>query len=224
MAALTKLALVVTGFVTCFATLLTADTNLLTNPGFEAPVLTASPDFSTIPTGWTRPDNGTNSGSLFMEFYASFGLPALTGGGNQALGFGANGGEGGTISQSFNTVSGTSYEVTFNYVLQQGTENQGVKAEVLNGATSLKVDAFDFANTAWAQATFDFTATGSTSTLQISDTFPNQGLSTNWALDNVSVTSLGASTSPVPEPSSLAVFVIGALAMAGVRSARRKKA
>jgi hypothetical protein len=220
MAALTKLALA----ATCFATLIRADTNLLTNPGFEAPVLIVSPDFASIPTGWTRPDNGSNSGSLFMETYSSFGLPALTGGGNQALGFGANGGEGGTISQSFNTISGTSYEVAFNYVLQQGTEIQGLKAEALNGASSLKVDAFDFSNIAWAQATFDFTATGSTSTLQISDTFPNQGVFTNWALDNVSVTSLTSGPSQVPEPSSLAVLGIAALAMAGVRAARRKNA
>src|SRR5882724_4607189 len=153
MTALTKLALV----ATCFATLISADTNLLTNPGFEAPVLGSSPDFATIPTGWTRPDDGNNSGSLFMEFYSSFGLPALTGGGNQALGFGANGGVGGTISQSFNTVNGTSYEVTFHYVLQQGPEIQGLKAEALNGASSLKVDSFNFTNTDWAQEIFHFT-------------------------------------------------------------------
>jgi len=159
-----------------------------------------------------------------MEFYSSFGLPALTGGGSQALGFGANGGVGGTISQSFNTVNGTSYEVTFHYVLQQGPEIQGLKAEALNGASSLKVDSFNFTNTDWAQEIFHFTATGSTSTLQFSDTFPIQGVSTNWALDNVSVTSLGGGPSPVPEPSSLAVLAIAALAMAGLRSASRKKA
>ena len=189
------------------------------NGGFESPILTASPDFATLPTGWTKVDP-TGQG-LFMQLYSTFSLPTVGGQGNQAYGFGGNGAQSGSLSQTFDTVSGGQYRVSFQYVIQQGFEFEDLRVAALNGASVLATNDIRFNNTAWATSTLNFTAASSATTLRFSDILglvdPNLGFSTNWGLDAVTVTRLDATT--VPEPSTLAFVSLGGLAALVLRRA-----
>jgi PEP-CTERM motif/Protein of unknown function (DUF642) len=191
------------------------------NGGFESPVLSSSPDFGTVPTGWVKVD--PSGVGLFMEFYSTFLLPTVNGQGNQAYGFGGNGTVTGNLSQTFDTIAAAAYHVTFQYVVQQGFEFEDLKAEALNGAAVLASNPIRFNNTAWVTATLDFIATGPSTTLRFSDTTgavdPGFGNSTNWALDAVSVT--GPASGAVPEPSSMALVGLGGLAALALKTRRK---
>jgi hypothetical protein len=81
------------------------------NGGFESPVIGAGPDFTTVPTGWTKFDPSCGAANcsgpgLFMQTYAAFGLPTTGGQGNQAFGFGGNGITTGSVLQTFDTLNG----------------------------------------------------------------------------------------------------------------------
>jgi Protein of unknown function (DUF642)/PEP-CTERM motif len=184
------------------------------NGGFENPVLQTSPDFSTLPTGWSKVDP-TGAG-LFLELYTTFALPTLNGEGVQAYGFGGNGANSGSLSQTFDTIPGASYTVSYQYVIQQGLEEQGLEVDLLDGVNTLATDSFTFDNTDWLTASLDFTAASSSTTLRFSDTAPNAGFSTNWALDAVSVTQTNGGIA-TPEPSSFALLLLGGLTGLGVR-------
>ncbi len=193
------------------------------NGGFESPGLTSSPDFATLPTGWTKVDPGIG---LFMQVYSTFGLPTTGGEGTQAYGFGGNSVTSGSLLQTFDTVNGASYHVSFQYVIQQGNGLEDLVAEVLNGAVSAigsnsagctvgslgclaNTGRVQFNNTAWVTRTLDFTATSTSATLRFSDfsgleSFGDQ-FTTNWGLDAVSVTQTGG-TPGVPEPSTFTLM------------------
>ncbi len=185
------------------------------NGGFESPVIMSSPNFGTVPTGWTKVDL-TGQG-LFMEFYSTFGLPTLGGQGIQAYGFGGNGATSGSLSQTFDTLTAANYMVTFQYVVQQGTAFEDLMVDALNGSTVIaSSNPVRFNNTAWVTAILNFTAASSSTTLRFSDITgasgdTTGGQSTNWALDVVTVTQT-SSVSPVPEPSTLAFVGLGSLA------------
>jgi hypothetical protein len=193
------------------------------NGGFELPVLSTSPDFITVPTGWTKVDP-TNVG-LFMETYPTFALPTVGGEGSQAYGFGGNGVQSGNLSQTFDTVAGSNYHVSFQYVVQQGREFEDLKVDALNGAAVLATNSIRFNDLAWVTSSLDFTAASSSTTLRFSDTTgavdPNLGFSTNWALDAVTVNASIGTT--VPEPSSFALMVLGGLAAFGSRKLRIRR-
>jgi hypothetical protein len=192
------------------------------NGGFESPVLTGSPDFGTLPTGWVKFD--PLGAGLFMETYATFALPTTGGQGNQAFGFGGNGAQLGDLSQTFDTVAGGQYRVGFQYVIQQGSEFEDMRVQALNGATVLANSPIRFNNQAWITATLNFTAGGSATTLKFSDTTgavdTGLGFGTNWALDGVTVTRLDTST--VPEPSTLAFVSLGGLAALVLRKIKSR--
>ncbi len=191
------------------------------NGGFEAPVLVVSPDFATVPTGWTKFDP-TNV-ALFMQAYSTFGLPTAGGEGNQAYGFGGNGGVLGDLSQTFDTVAGGNYQVSFQYLVQQGLEFEDLRAQALDGAVPLATVSIRFNNRAWVTATLTFTAASASTTLRFSDTTgavdPGFGGSTNWALDAVRVNRVDVVG--VPEPSTFALLALGGLAALVARKARR---
>ena len=191
------------------------------NGGFETPVLSSSPDFGTLPSGWTKVDP-TNF-ALFMQTYATFGLPTTGGEGNQAYGFGGNGGVAGDLSQTFDTVAGGNYVVTFQYLIQQGLEFEDLKAQVLDGAVPLATTSIRFNNRDWVTTTMNFTAGSSSTTLRFSDTTgavdPGVGFSTNWGLDAVTVTR--TDVVGVPEPSTFALLALGGLAALVSRRSRR---
>ncbi len=199
------------------------------NGGFESPVLIVSPNFLTVPTGWAKFDPSGNG--LFMQTYSTFGLPTTGGQGIQAFGFGGNGVTTGSLLQTFDTLNGASYHVSFQYVIQQGSGFEDLVAEMLNGAVSAigsnsagctvgsggclaNSGRVQFNNTAWVTRTLDFTATSTSTTLRFSDfsgleTFGDH-FTTNWGLDVVSVTQTSA-VPGVPEPST---FTLMSLALA----------
>jgi hypothetical protein len=137
------------------------------NGGFESPVISVSPDFATVPTGWVK---SVGAPGLFMERYSSFGLPVLNGQGIQAMGFGANGNTSGSLSQTFDTAIASAYQVSFQYVIQQGPEFEDLQVDALDGTTVLATKPIRFNNAAWVTATLDFTATSMSTILRFSDT------------------------------------------------------
>jgi choice-of-anchor C domain-containing protein len=127
-----------------------------------------------------------------------------------------------SLYQQFDTVTGQKYEVTFwmagNFIsttmpksmqVTVGDYNQGYTQDyapmVFDGAYQ----------PAWSQKTFQFTATGSSTTLQFADTSGNdlEGV----ILDNVSVTT-------VPEPSTFAILCMGAFGLLAWAWRRNRKA
>lgn len=120
----------------------------------------------------------------------------------------------GTLSQSFDTVAGTRYQVAFDL----GGNFYGapsIKTGVVSAAGSSQSLSFDNAastptNMGWAHQSFIFVATGTSTVLSFaSATNGNAGL----ALDNVSVT-------PVPEPETWALMLAG-LGLVGFAARRR---
>src|SRR5258708_20140703 len=96
------------------------------NGGFESPVITSSPDFASVPTGWAKVD--PNAG-LFMQTYSTFGLPTTGGQGIQAFGFSGNSVTTGSLLQTFDTLNSASYHVSFQYVIHQGTGLEDLVAQ-----------------------------------------------------------------------------------------------
>jgi len=192
------------------------------NGSFETPVL-AGFDFTLIPPGWTKFDTSCGSDNcsgngLFLENYGALALPALTGGGSQAFGFGGNGNFGSTLRQTFDTIAGHPYQVSFYYVIQQGTGFEDWTLDALDGINGLATKSQRFNNTAWAQGTLQFNAASTQSTLRFTDgsgveSFADHA-STNWALDLVTVTDLGAST---PEPAGIILTSVGLVFLGVVR-------
>lgn len=218
-------------FICLGAALLSADA--FQNGGFESPVITGL-DFATIPTGWVKvdPSCGTNcsGGGLFMQLYSTFSLPTTGGEGTQAFGFGGNGVTTGSLSQTFDTIAGDMYELSFQYVIQQGSGFEDWTVDLLNGASTLATKSQQFNTQDWVTTTLDFTA-GSTSTLlRFTDTSglnesPGDHFSTNWALDAVKITDLGSGSgpSPVPEPRLVWLLGLSVAALAGYRRVRLAK-
>ncbi len=177
------------------------------NGSFENPVISPGPDFSTVPTGWVKVDPTGNG--LFLELNTTFGIPFVAANGSQMYGFGGNGAQTGSLSQTFDTLLGGNYAVDFQYIVQQGNESEAMKVEVLDGSTVLASTQFTFSDRlAWASApTLNFTATSGAATLRFTDLtgalLPGAGSDANWALDAVTVNGVGGDgTGSVPEPST----------------------
>jgi len=201
------------------------------NGSFETPVL-AGFDFTLIPTGWTKFDHSCGSDNcsgngLFLENYSAFSLPALAGGGSQAFGFGGNGDFGSTLRQTFDTIAGHNYQVSFYYLIQQGLGFEDWTVDALDGINNLATRSQRFNNTAWTQATLQFTAASTQSTLRFTDASGVESLSdqgsTNWALDLVTVTDLGGPVAGVPEPAQLMVTGAGLLFFGVMRRLARAR-
>jgi hypothetical protein len=183
------------------------------NGSFESPVMSSTLDFTTVPTGWTKvdPSCSTSCIGLFMQQDSKFGIPFVPANGHQSFGFGGNDVTSGSLSQTFDTVIGGVYSVSYQYLIQQGLEQEALEVDVFNGGTMLATNALTFSNTSWATGTLQFTATGTSSTLQFSDetgsVLPGVGAATNWALDAVTVTQ----TNATPEPGSFVLAGLGGL-------------
>src|SRR5579864_6418721 len=143
------------------------------NGSFEDPAITGFGGI--VPTGWTTFDTGCgidncSGAGVFLQTYQAFSLPALPGGGNQAVGFGGNGNTGSSIRQTFDTVTGHNYEVGFEYLIQQGSGHEDWQVDALDGSNVLATRSQRFNNTNWVPFTFQFTAGGTSSTLRFTDT------------------------------------------------------
>jgi hypothetical protein len=141
-------------------------------------------------------------------------------GGTYYVAFGDNGTNGGTLQQTFDTVTGQTYQVNYLLALTVDTPGQpeSMMVQAFNGVNLLGAEADNnFDNMFWQNGpTLTFTATSTSTTLVFTDT-TGAGLADeqNWGLDFVTVSS-GA-----PEPSTVSMLFLGCVAVVGGRLCKR---
>lgn len=177
-----------------------ANANVIVNGDFEAGL-----------TGWTM----TGIGGLAGAPYFGGGTPAANGVYMAVFNQGEQA-PNAVLSQSFATVAGHTYHVTFDY----GTNNgnwQRIDVAVAAQDHSVLSSGSYAAPGPWLHGfAFDFTAASGLSTLTFKDDVNNWTFSTDGLLDNVVV----ADTHPVPEPASIALLTLG---LAGIGALRRRQ-
>ena len=121
------------------------------------------------------------------------------------------------ITQSFATVVGKSYEISFWFADRAGVSalSQGFSAGVVSGSTSASTGfgAVGDNGAYWHLITMDFTANSATSIFSIKGTGTSDGYGTSF--DNFQAIA-------VPEPATLGLFAAG-LAMLGLSKRRRQQ-
>ena len=158
--------------------------------------------------GWT-----VDAGSVDVTTNASSWSPAYEG----QNGLDINGWDAGQISQSFATVLGQLYTVSFAYSRNAASAPDPASAMVSAGGASVNVFAandgsFGGANNfLWKTGGFTFVGTGNTETIVLAATNPGNG---GVFFDKVSV-------SAAPEPAAWALM-IGGFGMAGATLRRRR--
>lgn len=188
-----------------FAGFAATDDNLLTNGSFESNLLRNGSwsNFNSI-EGWTV-------GSKGVEVRNNVSGSALDGHNFVELDTTGNS----SISQSFATVAGYTYELSFSYANR--SDNRGA---VSNGIAwsvgSLSGTVGQNTTTSWTTYTTSFIGTGNPMTL----TFAAIGRADSYgtSLDNVSLSVL----STVPEPQGYALMLAG-LGTVGLLSRRRRR-
>ena len=184
-----------------------AHANLLSNGGFESSTFSGS--YIQVNSGARLGAWSVDSGSV--DLVNQYWTPAE---GRYSLDL--NGISGGRISQSFGTVIGQLYNVSFSLA---GHPQGGGSLKLLTaGVTEAHAFSFNskgksFSNMGWVTEGFSFTATSATSTLYFQGNNINAG--GGAALDNVSV------TAAVPEPSTYAMLAAG-LGLIGMVARRRR--
>ncbi len=117
-----------------------------------------------------------------------------------------SGGGAGSLSQSFDTLIGQKYVVTFD--MAGNPDSGSLKSMTVSAAADSANYTFDSTvtskpNMGWASKSFQFTANSTTSTLMFAS---NEYSAYGPALDNVKVQA-------VPEPASMAALTVGALGL-----------
>ncbi len=189
---------------------------LIVNGGFEAPTVDDPCCITSPPTaipGWTAtPDvnvvNGTFSSNPGGTNLAYEGLQYLDLVGQSGMG---------SISQTFNTVIGQTYDISFAYSHNLFSGTQGATADFSVGDLigSLSHSSGSNSDLDWMIFTGSFTATDRSTTLTFTNLTggPNEGV----LLDAVSVQ--GA----VPEPATWALLILGFGVVGGAMRQRSRK-
>ena len=130
---------------------------------------------------------------------------------------------GGTVSQSFTTVAGAEYELSFYLARPNANQAPTVDVDVFDGGDFSGISLLDesvlvnYADDTWVQSTFSFTATSIESTLRFVDAGTTS--SVDATIDTVVITELTS----VPEPSSIVIASISLLCLGGWLGWRRRK-
>ena len=135
---------------------------------------------------------GSSNGMVWEKNGNSHGVTAQDG--THLVSFGHGGAHGDAISQTFDTVPGTSYNVSYQIaqIGSSGNDQQAMKVEAFNGTTSLATAVSNTLPTTQNQwdpgTTYTFTATSASTKLAFTDTTPQAGGgASDWVLDHVSV-------------------------------------
>jgi choice-of-anchor C domain-containing protein len=202
-----------------------AEANLLVNGSFEtgpAPgSFTNLASGSTAITGWTVSfGNIDYIGSLWVASDGSRSLDLEGSAGTCSINPpNCPGG----IAQTFSTVAGQQYVVTFdlagNLLNLPVIKTVSVSAAGQSQNFTFNTAGHNTASMGWVTDTWTFTATGSTTTLEF-DTADNPATGWGPALDNVSVTAV---SSTVPEPSTWLLLGIGLIVLSGSSTRMRRR-
>lgn len=187
-------------------------TNLLVNGGFETPITGGFQGFTTGNNigGWTALTNGSTltNDAQFQNAQSSEGA--------QWMSLTLLNGTAGGVSQTFATVAGTVYELTFDYsALSHGdTTGANVVYEMLfdlgGPATQLNINTLGLPSlmlAPWQTHTVQFMATGASTTLNFRAGAGSYAGFYGPAIDNVWVTFIAA---PAPEPATFTLLALGA--------------
>lgn len=188
------------------------------NGSFESPGLGTTSQLNigtpgAAPTGWLA---GGTLGNFALFYQSNIWITPHSG--LASIGFGGNGTAGATISQTFDTVPGLPYTVSFYTAAQQlGTGPQSYRAEALNGSTVLGFSTGAIpVSTTWTLRSFDFVAASNSTLLLFTDLSNGPAaINLNWALDTVSVTA-------VPEPATFGMMGLGVLGLSVLALRRRR--
>jgi Protein of unknown function (DUF642) len=203
-----------------FGLISTANAMTFTNGDFESPNIgsnfyTTYNDGSTGITGWTVSAPSGNVAIIGAGGGANY--PAQSGA--QWIDLTGTSGLGQGLTQTFDTNSGHSYLVSFwvGSAQRDGSVTSIVDATV-NGSN---VGAYQYTNlgstVAWENFTFSFLSSGASTTLGF---FNGNTIGSLDGLDDVSVTDLGVSATPLPTAFPLFATGIAALGLFGWRKRR----
>lgn len=208
----------------CFITLIllpisSVNANLLTNGSFEDASINPGGGFiavfpgQTSITGWDVVSEDVHYMGTFWQ--ASDGIRSLDLDGL----IGSSGG----VSQTFSTVAGTQYNVTFdmagNYANLPIIKPMRVSADGQSQDFTFDVTGRSALDMGWTSMSWVFTADDTLATLQFLSLTETLGLTEGWgaALDNVSVLAVN----PIPIPAAIWLFGTGLIGLIGF-SKRRK--
>jgi hypothetical protein len=192
----------------------TASSGLATtffNGNFESPGTFPGPDARYLTYGDTYVTGWTHEVTDLGEFYTdgvTWGISA--GEGTYYVGFGAFNNIGGTLSQTFDTIAGMTYNVNYLLTTQELTgtlPDQVALVEALDGFTLLAsvTNTINQPAGVWTSGLqLSFTAASTSTTLRFTDmTLLANGTLINWGLDDVSV------LESTPEPGTYALLALG---------------
>lgn len=202
-----------------------------TNGSFEspggAPIRLALGCNDGTVTGWIN-NASICTGTQVYESSGSDGINA--GNGTYYISWGHNGTTGGTLQQTFDTILGQAYTITYLLTTQQsscsGPCPQANTVAAYNGTTltagnllNNTSNLFNPNDGVWFSGNvLNFTATGTSTTLLFTDTTTAANSpATNWGLDNVALNRVAGA---VPEPVSYLLMGMGLAGLAFIKRLR----
>jgi hypothetical protein len=213
-----KLIIIVFGMLFTLAFSIPASANLITNGSFEQPIVTAhSGDWEVF----TSPIDGwAQDGGIELQTSSLFG-PAAEGNQYAELDVYSGGGNPWLV-QTFDTIVGQSYTLSFAFSPRQGVADNNLFAGVisyLGGGHYLATGGYSasgigLSGTDWTYYSIGFVADHTSSTIGFVDTGTDDGVGT--FIDDVSV-------SAVPEPATVMLLGFGLVGLAGFGRKKFKK-